>query len=61
MMTSPRQLALFAALSILVLLGASTWLVVTANAWASDDLRAGHGHSGFPPQAPYTPNEGGAR
>ena len=33
-------------------LGVNIYMVVVATQWASDDMRVGHGHSKFPPQAP---------
>lgn len=60
-MTYARGLALVAIIFTVLVLGASGWMIAVANAWASDDLRAGHGNSGFPPQVPYASGEGGAR
>jgi hypothetical protein len=56
-MTYARGLAVVGALFTILVLGASGWLIAVANTWASDDMHIGHGHSSFPPQAPFSPGE----
>ena len=56
-MSYARRLAVVGALFACSVLGASGWLIVVADKWASDDMHVGHGHSGFPPQTPYASGE----